>query len=473
MMSSMHDPIVRRGSDNSHIDNDEYTSAGTSTSSLDHGESTQKEGYINGVIRKLTSTSESSATNGTSSCEDTDSEPSSDVDNMTSGVSVAALRGHFESVTSLLSNITKGKTSKDLHNICDANSNSINVKSNDSKTTNANEINEQSTTMKPDEIEKIIVHIEEKEKLNSKPINGIIELNTENSAETMENIADDATQGRMSEDTTGGETTEYTTEASSDDELDDYDLECKVFMKDLVRRIFHDSGSITQVDNQQFDLYCRTAEGRKWFSRLVDGKRIYNKCVPEQTFYRLVQFFAVCLFECKESDDFSPAKHLMNMCFTFYHEQEGIPCNDDTTHQSYLYTHLNNQKIWRDQRFWTAAFMDSVHSEKKKRMPTGRENWGKQTQEERENTELLHENITFGQLAAFVHNMMHLGLPRSMCEEFVDKQSVIGSLNDFQINMIIGNINEHYKVEKVIEEKPVTSLQKSINKIKRKIPGVS
>lgn len=45
-----------------------------------------------------------------------------------------------------------------------------------------------------------------------------------------------------------------------------------------------------------------------------------NRAVTEHTFYQLVQYFAVVLFECDEADDFSPAMILMNMCFTFYYE---------------------------------------------------------------------------------------------------------------------------------------------------------
>lgn len=33
-----------------------------------------------------------------------------------------------------------------------------------------------------------------------------------------------------------------------------------------------------------------------------------------------MQYFAIVLFECSESEDYSPAKILMNMCFTYYHE---------------------------------------------------------------------------------------------------------------------------------------------------------
>lgn len=54
----------------------------------------------------------------------------------------------------------------------------------------------------------------------------------------------------------------------------------------------------------------------------VFPQRVHSKKVDEQIFFRLVQYFAVVLFECNEAEDFSPAKSLMNMCFTFYHESE-------------------------------------------------------------------------------------------------------------------------------------------------------
>jgi len=60
--------------------------------------------------------------------------------------------------------------------------------------------------------------------------------------------------------------------------------------------------------------------GRLWFARFVNAQRVHNKKVDESTFYSLVQYFAIVLFECADADDFSPAKSLMNMCFTFYHE---------------------------------------------------------------------------------------------------------------------------------------------------------
>lgn len=49
-------------------------------------------------------------------------------------------------------------------------------------------------------------------------------------------------------------------------------------------------------------------------------QRCVSKKVDESIFFRLVQYFAVMLFECNEAEDYVPAKTLMNMCFTFYHE---------------------------------------------------------------------------------------------------------------------------------------------------------
>lgn len=54
----------------------------------------------------------------------------------------------------------------------------------------------------------------------------------------------------------------------------------------------------------------------------MNAQRVKSKRVDEATFYSLVQFFAIVLFECHDCDDFSPAKSLMSMCFTFYHESE-------------------------------------------------------------------------------------------------------------------------------------------------------
>ncbi|XP_022097575.1 uncharacterized protein KIAA0513-like [Acanthaster planci] len=218
-------------------------------------------------------------------------------------------------------------------------------------------------------------------------------------------------------------------------------------MEDLVDRIFNNSASICQEDSAKFGEYCRLAIGRQWFARLVDSQRVNCKKVTEQTFYRLVQFFAVCLFECNDADDFTPGKSLMNMCFTFYHEHEGVPRCDDTTQKSFLYSHLTDQPIWKSLRFWNAAFFDAVHQERKQRQPDHQVNWRHLTTEERENTEILNENITFGQLVTFLHNMMELELSQQMCQEFLDKMATIGNLSAEQKDLIQSNIGNHFHAE--------------------------
>lgn len=137
-----------------------------------------------------------------------------------------------------------------------------------------------------------------------------------------------------------------------------------------------------------FHIYClvlqfQTETGRLWFSRLVNAQRAKSKRVDESTFYSLIQYFAIVLFECAESEDFSPAKTLMNMCFTFYHDSE-IPydCSRFRStftntnpvfpvdvpgcepYREYLYTYLRDQPIWHSLRFWNAAFFDALQTER-------------------------------------------------------------------------------------------------------------
>jgi hypothetical protein len=97
---------------------------------------------------------------------------------------------------------------------------------------------------------------------------------------------------------------------------------------------------------------------------LVSAQRSKSKTVDEITFYSLVQYFAIILFECSENDDFAPAKTLMNMCFTFYHEVDVPGCEP---YREYLYTFLREQKIWHTLRFWNAAFFDALYCERANR----------------------------------------------------------------------------------------------------------
>ena len=66
----------------------------------------------------------------------------------------------------------------------------------------------------------------------------------------------------------------------------------------------------------KFGLLMQQPEGRSWFGKFIDTQRVNNQEVDEHIFYRLVQYFAVCLFECVVADDFAPATSIMNMRYS-------------------------------------------------------------------------------------------------------------------------------------------------------------
>ncbi|XP_025017699.1 uncharacterized protein KIAA0513 isoform X2 [Tetranychus urticae] len=234
--------------------------------------------------------------------------------------------------------------------------------------------------------------------------------------------------------------------------------EVRRFMENFVDKIFSDSSSITLQEKALFGAYARTGKGRLLFSRFINEKRVYDKHVSESTFYSLVQYFAIILFECSESDDFSPAKTILNMCFTFYYEASGLVANSNSNQQQrkssisrgnsignrqYLYQYLKEQPIWRSHRFWSAAFFDSVICEKAK-SPIHERSSRDITQNERDEEAQLQENTVFGQLGAFTYYMKEFGLPEKFCLEFLNKQSAIGNLSEDQIFTLRQNVASLY-----------------------------
>lgn len=92
------------------------------------------------------------------------------------------------------------------------------------------------------------------------------------------------------------------------------------FMKNFIRILFSDSSLINNQLKAEFGEFAKSDYGRVWFVRLLTVQRARSRKVDELTFFALIQYFAVVLFECVEADDFAPAKNLMNLCFTFYYE---------------------------------------------------------------------------------------------------------------------------------------------------------
>ncbi|XP_028287512.1 uncharacterized protein KIAA0513 homolog isoform X2 [Parambassis ranga] len=307
---------------------------------------------------------------------------------------------------------------------------------------------------------------------------------------------------------------------------DDEAVERRQFMKAYVEKVFHGREDFDQEEKARFGELCsgENGKGREWFAKYVSAQRCHSKCVSEATFYRLVQSFAVVLFECYQMDDYSPAKNLMTMCFTYYYIGKAPPSPAElldrgappagldsylnkanswltgkkdaaerllkTTSKTdvkgffgglesklrssmapksdegdspaetkpkspaseapeekkgekvYLYTHLKQQPIWHTLRFWNAAFFDAVHCERKKRSPTTREKWCHMTQEERDDSSKIDENIAFGQLGTFTHNMLAFGLSKKLCNDFLKKQAIIGNLNEEQYKLLREHIDK-------------------------------
>ncbi|XP_055382103.1 uncharacterized protein KIAA0513 [Condylostylus longicornis] len=261
---------------------------------------------------------------------------------------------------------------------------------------------------------------------------------------------------------------------------------CKKFMKQFVEILFTNSSTITAELKSEFGIHARTETGRLWFSRYLNAQRVKSKRVDETTFYSLVQYFAIILFECHESEDYSPAKSLMNMCFTFYHDIEVPGCEP---YREYLFTYLRQQPIWHTLRFWNAAFFDALQCERAHRpVPKNSKNKRKlknqankknddekfdknnlkniddTNKEESENESssasehnqdailqneykedaIFQQNITFGQLGTFTCNMHAFGLSRDLSLEFLRKQATIANLSKDQIKLIRDNINRMY-----------------------------
>ncbi|XP_054164620.1 uncharacterized protein KIAA0513-like [Oppia nitens] len=233
---------------------------------------------------------------------------------------------------------------------------------------------------------------------------------------------------------------------SGDSQLDESYISSKIFMKNFVSKVFSESNAITLEEKSIFGEMCRKEFGRLWFARYINEQRVHNKKVKETTFYSLAQYFAIVLFECSESDDFTPAKTLMNMCFTYYHESytQLSAHTSSRCHKQYLYNVLREQPIWRSLRFWNAAFFDALQCERANRPTPTQHQLIRYNSQEMTDENKFQQNITFGQLGAFIHNMHSFGLPKELCTEFLRKQSTIANLPQEQISTLRENIEHMY-----------------------------
>lgn len=262
--------------------------------------------------------------------------------------------------------------------------------------------------------------------------------------------------------------------------LDDHraDDPTKEFMKKFTDIVFTNSSSIGLELKSEFGQMARQESGRLWFCRYTMAQKLKSKRVDEITFYSLVQNFAIILFECTESEDYTPAASVMNMCFTFYHEIEVPGCEP---YREYLFTYLRQQPIWHTLRFWNAAFYDALQSKREQHMAVSQKKRGKnnpnnpwkslsrgQSEGEEEqhsdsssssshhsfaasgindltdNNQRYQQHIAFQQLGTFTCNMHSLGINKDLCIEFLMKQSSTLRLPKDKVKLIRDNISRMY-----------------------------
>jgi len=222
-------------------------------------------------------------------------------------------------------------------------------------------------------------------------------------------------------------------EINYDAETEEFDMECKKFMNEFVGHIFEADGYSTQEDKAKFGLLVQHQEGRSWFAKFVDGQRVKSKEVTEFAFYRLVQYFAVCLFECNVADDFAPATILMNMCFTYnFTSTNAIGRTAGQSSKQFVYEYLKDQPIWKSLRFWDSAFLMAIHADRTKRIGA-MSGWNTWDQQQKDDFEIGEENSAFAHLASFLYMMNALGVEKNDREIFRNKMSTIGNLREEQI----------------------------------------
>ncbi|XP_065064375.1 uncharacterized protein KIAA0513-like [Rhopilema esculentum] len=229
-------------------------------------------------------------------------------------------------------------------------------------------------------------------------------------------------------------------------ETNHFEKECEKFMRRFVADVFSESVTITQEAKSKFGLLCQHNEGRCWFARLMDAQRVEIKEVEEVILFRLVQYYAIVLFECYIADDFAPAASLLNMSFTYYHVSSfselphDSPKKSDTPSKLYVFEYLKDQAIWKTMRFWTSAFLFAVDSERQKRPKFG--SWRSLNEEQQRELNQNEEYSAFAHLGTFLYIMKSLNVAKEMKEVFISKISTIENLSQEQLHELIERVEK-------------------------------
>ncbi|KAM6063896.1 uncharacterized protein KIAA0513 homolog isoform 3-T6 [Theristicus caerulescens] len=293
----------------------------------------------------------------------------------------------------------------------------------------------------------------------------------------------------------------FSSSQSTESARDEATAERREFMRHYVEKIFTGGEDLDQEEKARFGELCsgENGKGREWFARYVSAQRCNSKCVSEQTFYRLMQSFALVLFECHQMDDFSPAKNLMTMCFTYYYvgKTHTLPLEAKEKPMGSIDSYLKSANSWLAEKKDiaerllknTSAKTENVKGffgglETKLKGPTTKKSdegedkpkeklkktVSVQSPEEEKKGEKIYlymhlkqqpiwHNLRFWNAAffdavhcerrkrspttsTFIHNMLAFGLNKKLCSDFLKKQATIGNLDEEQYKLLSDHIEQ-------------------------------
>ncbi|ESO09888.1 hypothetical protein HELRODRAFT_190316 [Helobdella robusta] len=239
--------------------------------------------------------------------------------------------------------------------------------------------------------------------------------------------------------------------------------ECSDFMKSFISKIFETNVEINPKSKSKFCEMSQTGFGRLWFAEYILKKQDGTVTkIADETFYALIQFFTIVLFECNESEDYGPAKTLMELSFVLYRESDllGILNNNNVevtswafcrdfglsdlvllrSHQSiehtlfqyvtkgeiekqFLYSFLKDLSIWHSPKFWNAVSFFTVQQQRAAQ--TG-------------NTESANSehDVRCKQLRLITHYMRSLGVNKEQCIEYIKRQETTYNLSKDHVKQL-------------------------------------
>nr|XP_020766263.1 uncharacterized protein KIAA0513-like [Odocoileus virginianus texanus] len=134
---------------------------------------------------------------------------------------------------------------------------------------------------------------------DSSPGEGASESETTESADSENDMGESPSHPSWGQYRRSSSNESFSSNQSADSAKDEELPELRDFMRSYVEKIFSGGEDLDQEEKAKFGEYCSSenGKGREWFARYVSAQRCNSKCVSEPTFYRLVQSFAVVLFE--------------------------------------------------------------------------------------------------------------------------------------------------------------------------------